>query len=286
MVSENPSPEKTDPTDVAKNWMAAVIWDIAVTAKQYPRLLVLLIVAIFVVSLLQLLYFATISSVYNLNSAGAFGDTFGFVTAFFTGVGFIGIVATILAQNRQLQSEVNEQKRQHAATSMNVVTMMEDRFDADRMRIKRHMACSFFVAAHDASSEGRQPQDPAENEKVAVTDVLDFLETVAHFSNRADVDEDLVLSVFHRRMRMYFHYAREFFPPLRDRRSERVLIWSELEKLSTGGIEAWITKEFEDFGGPEHSPDALYSPDWLHETLHTEHLRNGTEFYTGHDSHI
>ena len=38
MVSENPSPEKTDPTDVAKNWMAAVIWDIAVTAKQYPRL--------------------------------------------------------------------------------------------------------------------------------------------------------------------------------------------------------------------------------------------------------
>ena len=238
------------------------------------------------VSLLQLLYFVTISSVYKLGSAGAFGDTFGFVTAFFTGVGFIGIVATILAQNRQLQAEVNEQKRQHAATSMNVVTIMEDRFDTDRMRVKRHMACGFFIAAHDASSEGRQPKDPTENEKVAVTDVLNFLETVAHFSNRADIDEDLVLSVFHRWIRMYFHYAREFFPPLKDRRSERALIWSELEKLSTRRIEAWITKELEDSGIPERRPDTLYSPGWLRETLHTEHLRNSTELYAGRDSQI
>jgi|SRR5215216_357627 len=99
---------------------------------------------------------------YNLPSglarAGQFGDTFGAVTALFTGVGFVATAAIIFIQLRDIkrrEAERNEtikrrekernetESLQRRVTTMSMVYDLENEFGSERMRTLRHIACDF-----------------------------------------------------------------------------------------------------------------------------------------------
>jgi hypothetical protein len=263
MVSENPSPEKPAPPDGAKNWIAEVIYDIAVTAKQYPRLLVLIVVAILMVSLLLLLYFVTISSVYKVDGAGVFGDTFGFVTAFFTGVGFIGIAATIFAELQARETET-------AVASMNMVYAMDDRFSTDAMRTSRRIASGWLLSAYENDGQ----TGPVSNEvDVHIRAVLNSLERIAHFTKHKHVDEDLILSAFHIRMMTYLCFAERYFITDARQRSGDTILWRDLQEFCRKTIPKWNESQQREHGLT--ISETAYKMDNLKERLEREYVRCG-----------
>jgi len=88
---------------------------------------------------------------YNLPSglarAGQFGDTFGAVTALFTGVGFVATAAIIFIQLRDIKRREKERNEteslQRRVTTMSMVYDLENEFGSERMRTLRHIACDF-----------------------------------------------------------------------------------------------------------------------------------------------
>jgi hypothetical protein len=111
----------------------------------------------------------------RIASRGQFGDTFGFVTALFTGLGFAGVAVTLLAQWRtlihqredamsrasqhtQAQEQLAEQIKllekattaettalglQRSATSIDILTRLVEKYDSKEFRNSRYLASVF-----------------------------------------------------------------------------------------------------------------------------------------------
>jgi hypothetical protein len=221
--------------------------------------------------------------------AGEFGDTFGVLTAFFTGAGFVGGGLAIFSQ---LQNLRREEDLELLATTMRTVNEMDSYFDTDRMRNLRCVASNFFLkeivsnelendqlyekAAEHLAKSGIGQADK-EVEEFAVRDVLNFLERVAHFTTHDAVKDDLVLSVFHLRLKVYYEYGTKYFPPLRDV-EEHSLLWRELRDVckEEGRIARWLNEEYKDKKIPEADRDdihTVYSDEVLLANFKREHVR-------------
>jgi hypothetical protein len=70
--------------------------------------------AILVVALIQVIYKAWIFKAFpnDMSTRGQFGDIFGTVTAFFTGLAFAGVVYTIILQRNELENQRKQQTDQ------------------------------------------------------------------------------------------------------------------------------------------------------------------------------
>jgi hypothetical protein len=238
IVSENPSPET--PAKVLENWMKRFWGDVREKAKLQTPLLEAIAVAIVVILLLQILYFGLISQVYNVKAAGTFGDAFGFLTALFTGVGFVATAAIIFTQLEDIkrrEKERSEKERlQRRVTTMSMVYDLENEFGSERMRMQRHIACAFFLDA-----ESGERRKPTPKQELAIRDTLYFLERVAHFTNEDLVDDDLVLSIFGSRLLVYWKYAKDYILSLGEISSSSLRL-AELRWLCENkkGIRAWL----------------------------------------------
>jgi hypothetical protein len=297
-----PARFETKPGKVLIQQITAFIRYIQASAKQHMQVIGLLAIALVGVLLLQLAYVGAISGVYGLSGAAKFGDTFGFVTALFTGIGFVGIAATIFTQLQDLKRQEEERNKgliiQRRITTMKMVFAMENEFESERMRKLRYIACDYFLKADNASSYEPTPIDRTPEEEIAVRDTLNFLERVAHFTNHRDVDDDLVLSVFHSRLRVYFHYTKKYFPPLESSPYSLTLI--ELRRLCEIGIKDWYGRLYDEQYArwikdePQKDPtsirreieklykaeiEKLYKEDRLRSTLEREHLRGSGQLY-------
>lgn len=58
-----------------------------------------------------------VSETDSLSSLGSFGDSFGILNALFSGLGFSGLLITLFYQQRQINSQENESKKQDAISS-------------------------------------------------------------------------------------------------------------------------------------------------------------------------
>jgi hypothetical protein len=217
--------------------------------------------------------------------AGEFGDTYGALTAFFTGAGFVGAGIAIFSQ---LQKQSVDEERARYATTMRTVNEMDGYYNNDRMRKLRCVASSFFLNAvvNDASENRELRQEVAKHlekypirrveteiEEFAIRDVLNYLETVAHFTNHDAVDDDLVLSVFHSRLKMYAEYANKYFPPLRDSWAQHSLVWIELKTAYEDRITQWLNEENKEHKVPTNDDQEMYTETSLLESLMREHVR-------------
>jgi hypothetical protein len=233
----------------------------------------------------------------GVHEAGSYGDIFGALTAFFTGAGFVGGGIAIFSQlqnlRRQEERMSDEEKLELYAITMRTVNEMESYFNTDRMRKLRCVASGFFLKAlmNDELEKRELREEAADHlekfpigyvdedvEEFAIRDVLNYLETVAHFTNHEAVNDDLVLGVFHTRLRVYSAYAKKYFAPLRRNwDQDNSLVWIELRKLYTGGTEKWLNKEYDkEFKGHEVPPEdrpKIYSDEELLASLKREHVR-------------
>lgn len=241
----------------------AFIRYIQAAANQHMEVIALLAIAAVGVLLLQLAYVAVISGVYGLSGAAKFGDLFGFVTALFTGIGFVGVAATIFTQlhdlRRQEEERTKEQVLQRRMTTMNMVSDMEREFESDRMRKLRYIACRYFLDAENASPS--DSRDPTFEERIAVRDTLNFLERVAHFTNEDLVDDDLVLSMFFSRLLVYFHFTNKHLPRFTavSEHSPYSLTLIEVRRLCEKGIKDWVRRTYDE-----------EQPHWIEEQPHKD----------------
>jgi hypothetical protein len=289
---------ETETANVRIERTRAFLRHIQAAAKQHMHVIALLAIASVGVLLLQLAYVAVISGVYGLGGAAKFGDMFGFITALFTGIGFVGIAATIFTQlqdiKRQEEERTKEQVLQRRINTMKMVSDMEHEFESERMRKLRYKACRYFLDADDAPP--LNPRDPTREESIAVKDTLNFLERVAHFTNEDLVDDDLVLSAFFSRLLVYFHYTNKHLPRSTGatEQSPYSLTLIELRRLSERGIKDWIRWTYDEQlphwikEQPQRDPayirrdvemqynadiEYLYSEDVLRRGLEGEHQR-------------
>jgi hypothetical protein len=215
-------------------------------------LLIALLGALVLQGIYALVVFALIASRIPGKEAmtplGTLGDMFGGLTAFFTGVAFIGILGTFLLQHRDLKQHEEVGERQRTTLSINTILRLSEQFNSERMRKSRYIASSFFLKAHQRLEAHRQNVKPGLAEGCAVIEVLNFFETIAHFTNHNQLDRDMVLNEFWWPMEIYAHFAREYYPPARD---EGQLPWVELRKLrgtsdnweETKGFRGWLLRE-------------------------------------------
>ena len=254
---------ETKTANVRIEWTRAFITYIQAAAKQHMEVIALLAIAAVGVLLLQLAYVAVISGVYGLSGAAKFGDLFGFVTALFTGIGFVGVAATIFTQlhdlKRHEEERTKEQILQRRMTTMNMVSDMEREFESDEMREARYKACRYFLDAENASP--LDPRDPTPEERIAVQDTLNFLERVAHFTNEALVDDDLVLSVFFSRLLVYYHFTNKHLPRITaaSDHSPYSLTLIEVRQLCEKGIKDWVRWTYDE-----------RQPHWIREQPHKD----------------
>ncbi|CVE52083.1 hypothetical protein [Serratia marcescens] len=75
-------------------------------------------------TIISLIYFGfmiyiihKVSETDSLSSLGSFGDSFGILNALFSGLGFSGLLITLFYQQRQINSQENESKKQDAISS-------------------------------------------------------------------------------------------------------------------------------------------------------------------------
>jgi hypothetical protein len=202
---------------------------------------------------------------------GQFGDTFGFITALFTGLGFAGVAVTLYAQWRTLISQTKAQgylaeqikllkestdaetsavHMQRSATSMDILTRMRETFDSKELRKSRYVASTFFLAAEKSKSGNRTPA-----QDTAIRDILSFFEQMAHFTNRSGIEEDMVLNAFYIRLEAYYYFAEKSFLP-GDHASS--VAWAEIRKLREKGPE-WLKLEYVTQGFYESKDDVPHS---------------------------
>jgi hypothetical protein len=94
---------ETKHANVLIGGITAFIRHMQAAAKQHMQVVALPAIASAGVLLLQLIYVGVIFGVYGLGKAAKFGDLFGFVTALFTGIGFVGLAATLFTQLQGLK---------------------------------------------------------------------------------------------------------------------------------------------------------------------------------------
>lgn len=270
---------RTTTTNVRIERTRAFIRYVQAAAKRHMEVIALLALASVGVLLLQLAYVAVISSVYGLGGAAKFGDMFGFVTALFTGIGFVGVAATIFTQlhglKRQEEERTKEQALQRRMTTMKMVADMEREFESDKMRKLRYTACRYFLVAENAAP--LNPRDPTPEEGFAVKDTLNFLERVAHFTNEDLVDDDLVLSVFYSRLLVYFHFTNKHLPRFTavSEHSPYSLTLIELRRLCEKGIKDWVRWTYDE-----------QQPHWIKEQPHRDSTDIRREIEQAHTADI
>lgn|SRR5215216_3622632 len=81
--------------------------------------------AIFVIFVLPSEFGGTDFDTATMEHLGQFGDTFGGVNAFFTGIGFIGILATIILQYRELRYQHTETQSRNAEVGRQLQLLTE-----------------------------------------------------------------------------------------------------------------------------------------------------------------
>ena len=194
----------------------------------------------------------------GIAARGQFGDTFGFITALFTGLGFAGVAVTLYAQWSTLKYQTTTQDylaeqiellresteaetravyMQRSATSMDILTRMRESFDRKELRKSRYVASKFFLDAQNSESGKRTPEPALD---AAIRDILSFFEQMAHFTNRSGIDEVMVLNAFYIRLEAYYHFAEKFVLP--DDHASSVA-WAEIRKLREKGHE-WLKLEY------------------------------------------
>ena len=68
---------------------------------------------VFIIYVGVLLYLTWPISELSINKSGVFGDSFGALTALFSGLAFAGMIVTILLQNRELELQRDEIRQSH-----------------------------------------------------------------------------------------------------------------------------------------------------------------------------
>jgi hypothetical protein len=229
---------------------------------------------------------------------GQFGDMFGAITAFFTGLGFVAVGLTLYWQYRTLIHQIQEarsnsehqletqkaltdeleflqqateaqigsqdalteqvkllqesieaetraqkmqrraQKMQRRAVSMTILTSLSEKYDSMEFRNSRYIASKFFLDTHNARTAMPRPDV---TQQAAIRDILGFFEQMAHFTNRQDIEEDMVLNAFYASMEAYWYFADRIFLP-EDYISP--ISWMEIRKLRER-IPEWLSKKSE-----------------------------------------
>ncbi len=155
-------------------------------------------------------------------SRGLFGDSFGAVNAFFTGVALIGVVITLALNLRQLKATertlLADHERRTKEVTLQALTFI-------RPKMKRY---SRFLNEHVGPRKGISDaflQDVLSKPELA-TELQDFLEDIETFAMAVNVgvyDEDLtiqasgpLISVLWMRSKLYIDHYRINYPSVAD----------------------------------------------------------------------
>jgi hypothetical protein len=174
----------------------------------------------------------------GLGRAGQFGDTFGFVTALFTGVGFVGIVATILFQLEDFKRRTREsteaqqqyaqaQRQATAVTSADLMLRLTEYFNSDRFLRVRHGAVTHLRLIHLQRQSATLPstlqywncskdispysQDSLHESglNTDLVEVFNFFNMVGDLVEEKAIREDIALETFAFWIRFYYISCKE-----------------------------------------------------------------------------